>query len=33
MVKKAQKDLKELLGRDPTAKEVEKFLTDMAGPS
>ena len=32
-IKRAEKDLKELLGRDPTAKEMEKFLTDMVGPT
>ena len=30
---KAKEDLKLLLGRDPSAKEVQKFLTDMTAPS
>ena len=33
LVKRAQADLKELLGRDPTAKEVQKFLSDVMAPS
>lgn len=29
MIKDIKEDLKEILGRDPTAKEVEEFLKDL----
>ena len=29
LIKDIQNDLKEILGRDPTAKEVQDFLEDL----